>query len=149
MLGFNRNGKNTCENYWTQTTEKNKAGHKRRRSAGSLTRLSCINYSTNSQLETIRHLNKKHSKTTDGVVHKCKICDKNFNGFYNVREHKRKEHGAHRNSSSQNADVTQLTGDVDENSPKQELKTWKVFLVDSEIEKGTKGVYNFTIYTLD
>ena len=42
------------------------------------------------------HLAEKHSKATARVVHKCNICDKHFPSFYLLREHKRKEQGAHR-----------------------------------------------------
>ena len=51
------------------------------------------------------HTGKKQSKTTARVVHKGKICDKDFRSSYNLREHKRKEHGAERGSRAQNNDV--------------------------------------------
>ena len=40
-------------------------------------------------------------------------------------------------------------GDVDDNSLKEELKTCKQFLVDSEMENGRHRVYNFAMDTLD
>ena len=95
------------------------------------------------------HNAKKNFKATAGVVHKCKICDKNFHSFYNLREHKRKENGAQRGSGARNVDNTQLVGVVDENSLKEELKTCKHFLVVSEMEIGRHRVYNFAMDFLD
>ena len=70
---------------------------------------------------------KKLSKATARVVHKLRICDKDFHSLYLLREHKRKEHGAVRGSGAQNVDATQLMGDVDGNSLKKELETCKLF----------------------
>ena len=57
----------------------------------------------------------------------AKKIDKDFHSFYLLREHKRKEHGAQRGSSAQNADVTQRMGDVDDNGLKENLETCKLF----------------------
>ena len=54
-----------------------------------------------------------------------------------ILEQKRKERGA------QNVDVTQVMGDVNDNSLNEELETWKHFLKNSEIENGRHRVYNF------
>ena len=117
-------------------------------SAGSLTCASCTNFSTNSRAESNYHIAEKHSKAAARVVHKCQIYDKDFHSFYNLREHKRK-HGAQRGSGAQNVDVTQLMGDVDDNSLKHELETCKHFLVDSEMENERNRVLNFAMDTLD
>ena len=58
------------------------------------------------------HIARKHSKTTSGVVHKCRICHKTFHSFYLFREHKRKEHGAQTGSNAQIVNFPQLMGDV-------------------------------------
>ena len=91
---------------------------------------------------------KKHSEAIARVVHKCKVCDKDFHSFYLLREHQRKEHGAQRGSDAYNVDVTQLMADVDDNSLKQELETCQHVLVDNEMENGRHRVY-FAMDTLD
>ena len=92
---------------------------------------------------------KKHSNATARVVHKCKLCDKDFHSFYILREHKRKEHGAQSGSGAESVDVAQLMGYVDDNCLKEELGTCKHFLLDSEMEDGRHRVSNFAIDTLD
>ena len=88
------------------------------------------------------HIAKKHSKATARVLHGCKICDKDFHSFCIFREQKRKKHGTQRGSGAQNVDVTQLVGDVNGNSLKEELETCTQFLVDSEIENGEHRLCN-------
>ena len=95
------------------------------------------------------HIAKKNSKATARVVHERKISDKGFHSFHLLREHGRMEHGAQRGSSAQNIDVTQLMGDVDDSSLKEELETCKPFLVDSEMENGRHRIYNFAMDNLD
>ena len=86
------------------------------------------------------HIAMKHSKATARVVRKCKICDKDFHSFYNLREHNRNEYGAQRISGVQNVDLAHVMGDADDNSLKEELETCKHFLVDSEMENGRHRV---------
>ena len=92
---------------------------------------------------------EKHSKATAMVVHQGRIFDKDFHSFYNLREDKRKEHGAQRGSGAQNVDVAHVIGDVVDNGLKEELETCKHFLVDSEMENGRHKVYNFAMDRLD
>ena len=120
MPGVNRNEKTTCENWGTQTTKRNIVWFKSRCSVGSLTCLSCINFSTKSRAEMNYHIGKKHSKGAARVVHKGKICDKDCHSSYSRREHKRKEHGAQRFSWAQNVDVEHVMGDVDDKSLKED-----------------------------
>ena len=84
----------------------------------------------------IYHIAKNYSKATARVVHECRICDKDFHSFFLLRENKLKGHGAQRSSGAQKVDVTQLMGDVDDNSLKEELESCKHLLVDSEMEIG-------------
>ena len=92
---------------------------------------------------------KKHSKTIVRVVHYCKICVKDFHSFYSLGALKQKKWGAQRGSRVQNVDVTQLMGDVDDKSLKEELERCKHFLIDSEMEKGRHNVFNFVTDTLE
>ena len=95
------------------------------------------------------HIAKKNFKATAKVILKCKICDKELHSFHNFRENKRKEHGAQRSSGDQSVDVAQLMADVDDNSLKEKLETWKHFLVDSGKENGRHTVYNFAMDSLE
>ena len=95
------------------------------------------------------HLAKKHSKATAAVVYKCKLLDKDFHGFYNLREHKRKEHGAQRGSGARNVDIAHVMVDVDENSLREELEKGKHFLVENQMKNGRHRAYNFAMDTLD
>ena len=98
MPFLNRNEKVTCENCGAQITKPSLAGHKKSCSAGTLFCAQCSNLSTNSRAEMNYHIVKKHSKATARVVHKCKMCVKDCHKLYNLREHKRKQHGAQRGS---------------------------------------------------
>ena len=65
-----------------------------------------------------------------------------------MREHKGKDHGAQKGSGAQNADITQILGDVVDKSLKEKLETCNHFLEDSEIENGRHRVYNFAMDSL-
>ena len=95
------------------------------------------------------HNAKKQSKATARVFHKFKICDKDFQNLYILREHKRKEHGAQRDSGAQIVDFAHVVGDIDDNSLEEVLETCKHFLLDSEMKNGIHSVYNFDMDTLD
>ena len=95
------------------------------------------------------HIVKKNSEATAGFFHKCKLFDRDFRSFYNLREHKRKEHGTQRGSGAEDVDVAHVKGYVDDNSLKEELKMCKHFSTDSEMEKRRHRVYNFAMATLD
>ena len=92
----------TCEDCGTQTARNIIVRHKKRCSAGSLTCPSCTKFSTKSRAEMKYHTAKKHSKATARFVYKSKICDKDFDSFYSLREYKRDVHGAQRGSGVQN-----------------------------------------------
>ena len=80
----------------SQTTRNKIVRHKKRCSTGSLTCHSCNNFSTKSRAENIYHIDKKHSEARARVVHKCKICGRDFLSFYFFWEHERKENWAQR-----------------------------------------------------
>ena len=143
MPSLIRNEKVNWDSFGTQTTPAYLACHKKRCSVGSHTFSSCTNFSTKSRVEKIYHIAKKH------IVHKCNLSDKDFHSFYNLREHKWKEIGAQRSSGARTVDVAHVMGDVDDKGLKEELKTFKHFLVDSEMENGLQKVYNSAMDTLD
>ena len=95
------------------------------------------------------HIAKVHSKATARVVHNIKKCDKNFHRLYNLPEHQRKSHGAHRGSGAPNVDNIQLMGYVDDNSLRVELERCNHFLMDSNMENRRRSNYNSAMDCLD
>ena len=145
--GHDRNEKVTSENCRTHRTKTNIVRHKTRCSAGTLTFASCITVSTTSRAERKYHKAKKQSKATARIVHKFKTCEKDFHIIDLLREHKRMEYGGQRSPGAQNVDVTQLMGDDNDKSPKEELETYKHFLVERKMENGSHTVFNFAMDT--
>ena len=88
-------------------------------------------------------------RQVEGLLVNAKVCYKDNHSFYLLREHKWEELGEQIGPGAQNVDLTQLTGDVDDNSQKEELETCKNFLVDGEKENGKQSIYNFAMDTLD
>ena len=79
-------------------------------------------------------------------THKCKICFKEFSGFYALRQHKTSQHGIQLKSAE--FDVINLFED-DDADLKEELQACQRFLVDSEFEKRRHLVFNFAKSTFD
>ena len=100
-------------------------------------------------LSRVFKLPRNTFRQVEGLLVNAKVCYKDFHSFYSLREQKWEEHGKQRGPGAQNVDLTQLMGDVDDNSQKEELETCKKFLVDSEKENGKQSVYNFAMDTLD
>ena len=93
MPSLIRYGKVTYENCGTQTTKPNLARNKKRCSVGLMYCTQCPNFSTTSQADLNYHIAKKHATPRVKSIHKCKICSKEFSGFYELRQHKTSEHG--------------------------------------------------------
>ena len=145
MPSLNRNENVTCATRVTKTTKPLLAHVKKSLSARTSTCPTCTNFSTKSRAKNNRYNVNKHSKAFTSIVHICKIREKIFNSFYLLRKRKRNEHGAQRGSSAQTVYDTQLIGDVDYDSLKEELETCIHFLVDIELENGIGRVCNFVM----
>ena len=146
MPALDRNEKITCDRCGTQTTKKNIVRHKTRCSAGTLYCTQCPNFSIKSGDDLNYHIAKKHATPRAKKAHKCKICFKEFSGFYALRQHKTNEHGLQMKSAE--FDVSNLLED-DDADLKEELQACQHFLVDSELEKGRHRVFNFAMSTFD
>ena len=107
---------------------------------------SCPNFSTKSGDDLNYHIAKKHTTPRAKNAHKCKICFKEFSGFYALRQHKTNEHGLQMKSAE--FDVSNLLED-DDADLKEELQACQHFLVDSELGKGRHRVFNFAMSTFD
>ena len=143
---MDRNEKNTCDKCGTQTTKKNIVRHKTRCSAGTLYCTQCPKFSATSQADLICHIAKKHATPRVINTHNCKICLKEFSGFYALRQHKTSEHGLEMKSAE--FDLSNLLED-DDADLKEELQASQHFLVDSELEKRRHRVFNFAMSTFD
>ena len=108
--------------------------------------VNCPNFSTKSRDDLNYHIAKKHATPRAKNTHKCKICFKEFSGFYALRQHKTNEQGLQMKSAE--LDVSNLLED-DDADLKEELQACQHFLVDSELEKGRNRVFNFAMSTFD
>ena len=79
--------------------------------------------------------------------HECKLCHQVFAGSYPLRLHSQKLNNAKNLSENNNVVVSQIVGEFDNESLKEELETCMQFLVDSERENGR--LLNFAIDILD
>ena len=111
MPALERNVKVTCGNCRTSVTKKNLSRHKLRCSGGTLYCANCPNFSTKSRDDLNYHIAKKHATPRAKNTHKCKICFKEFSGFYALRQHKTNEHGIQMKSAE--FDVSNLLEDDD------------------------------------
>ena len=146
MPALDRNVKVTCGNCGTSVTKKHPSLQKSSCTGGTLYCANCGNFSTESRDDLYYHIAKKHATPRAKKTHKCKICFKQFSGFYALRQHKTSEHGIQMKSAE--FDVNNLLED-DDADLKEELQTCQHFLVDSELEKGRHRVFNFAMSTFD
>ena len=146
MPALDQNVKVTCGNCGTSVRKLNLSRHKSRCSGGTLYCANCPNFSTKSRDDLNCHIAKKHATPPLKNAHKCKICFKEFSGFYALRQHKRSKHGLQMKSAE--LDVSNLLED-DDGDLTEELQPCQRFLVDSELEKGRHRVFNFAMSTLD
>ena len=149
MPSLIRKEKITCENCGTQTTRNNIVRHKKSCSAGTLYCSQCPNFSTKSQNDLNYHIAKKHSAPKPDVTFKCKLCCRNFPGFYALRRNRNTQHGMQIGSGSRNVDVDYIVGDVEDQSLREELRSCQHFLVDSELERARHKVFIFAVETLN
>ena len=148
MPSLNRNKKVTCENCGLQITKLNLARHKKRCSAGTLYCTQCPNFSTTLKDDLIYHIAKQHSAAGPSKTYKSTLCHAEFPGFYALRQHKNTQHGTQIGFGASNIDVEDIVGDVDDQSMREELQSCRHFLVDSEIQKGRRSVFNFAVNSL-
>ena len=111
MSALDRNAKVTCGNCGTSVTKKNLSRHKSSCSGGTLYCANCPNFSTKLRDDLNYHIAKKHATPRAKNTHKCKICLKEFSGFYALRLHKTSEHGLQMKSAE--LDVSNLLEDDD------------------------------------
>ena len=146
MPALERSVKVTCGNCGTSVRKKHLSRHKSRCSGGTLYCANCPIFCTKSRDDLNYHIAKKHATPRAKNTHKCKICLKEFSGFYALRQHKTSEHGLQLKSAE--LDVSNLLED-DDAELKQELQACQHFLVDSELEKGRHRVFNFAMSNFD
>ena len=146
MPALDRSVKVTCGKCGTSVTKKHLSRHKLRCSGGTLYCATCPNFSTKSRDDLNYHIAKKHRTLRAKKTHKCKICFKEFSGFYALRQHKTSQHGLQ--TKTVELDVSNLL-EYDDADLKEEVQACQHFLVDSELEKGRHRVFNFAMSTSD
>ena len=148
MHGLDRNVKVSCGNCGTSVTKQKLSRHKLRCSVGTLYCANCPNFSTKSNDDLIYHIAKKHIAAGPKNNHTCKECSIEFPSFYSLRHHKQRYHTEKTTTSGEKADMQSLADAGDDKSLEEELRSWRHFLVDSEIQKGRHSVFNFVVNNL-
>ena len=146
MPALDRKIKVTCGNCGTSVTKQQLSRHKSRCSGGTLYCPNCRIFSTKSRDDLNYHIAKKHGTPRVKTTHKCKICFKEFSGFYALQQHETKERGIQIKSAE--FDVNNLLED-DDADLKEELQACHHFFVDFELRKGRHRVFNFAMSTFD
>ena len=106
------------------------------------------NFSTKSRDDINYHLAKQHSAAGPSITYKCKICHAEIPGFYALRQHKNTQHGTQNGFGASNIGMEDIVGDADDQSLREELQSYRIFLIDSEIQKRRHGVFNFAVNNL-
>ena len=148
MPALDRNVKMTCENCGILVKKINLSPHKLRCCGGTFYYSQCLNFSTKSRDDLTYHIAKQHSAAGPSKTHKCKLCHAVFLGFYISCQHKKTQHGTQIGFGASNIDVEDIVGDVDDQSLREELHSCRLFLIDSEIQKGRHSVFNFVVNNL-
>ena len=149
MPSFNRNKRVTCDNCGVQITKHNLARHRKSCSAGTLYCPKCPNFFTKSRDDLNYHIAKKHSVPRPSITYKCKLCYAEFFGFYALRQHKNTQHGTQIGFGVSNFNVEDISGDVDDQSLREELEPCKHFLTDTELENGRLRIFDFAMLSFD
>ena len=148
MPSLSRNEEVTCEKCGTQITKLNLARHKKSCSVGTLYCTHCPNFSTKTQNDLNYHIAKKHSAPKPDNTFKCKLCFREFPGLYALRQHRNTQHAKQIGSGTRDVDVEHIVGDVEDQRLREVLRYCQHFLVDSELEKARRKVFNYAVKTL-
>ena len=108
----------------------------------------CPNFFNKSRDVLNYHFARQHSAAGPSKTYKCNLCHADFPGFYALRQHKNTQHRKQIGFGASNIDVEDIVGDVDDQSLREELHSCRHFLVDSEIQKGRRRVFNFAVNNL-
>ena len=95
------------------------------------------------------HVAKKHSVPRPSITYKFNLCHAEFTGFYALLQQKNTQHGTQLGFGTNNIDVEDIVGDVDDQSLREELESCKDFLTDTEMENGRNRVFNFATSSFD
>ena len=120
--------------------------HKLHCSAGALFCSKCPIFSSKSRDELKYHLAQKHATPRVIITHKCKICFREFSGFFALRQHKTSKHGFQMKSA-----YFFVTNHLEDDDAifKEELQARQNFFIESELEKGRHRVVIFAFSTCD
>ena len=143
MAALDRNVKVTCGNCGSSVTKQKLSRNKSWCSVGALYCSKCPSFSTKSRNDLDYYIAKKHA--TPGVknTQKCKICFKEFSGFYAFRQHKTGEHRIQMKSGE--VDVNSLLED-DDADLKEKLQVCQLMFLYSR-EQYVYGEVETCLYT--
>ena len=148
MPALDRNSKVTCPNCNLSVVKQQMSRHKKSCTNGTLKCQKCPNFFSTSQAALNFHIAKKHGAPQPKIAFNCKECGQEFPGYYALRQHKNDHHGGSMKISTANVEDI-LNNDADDANLREELRTCKHFLVDSEMEKGLQKVNNYAINTVN
>ena len=149
MPALHRNVEVTCGNCGTSVTKKHLSRQKSSCSGRTLFCSKCPNFSTKSGVDLKYHFATKHSVPRPSITYKFILCHAEVHGFYALRQHKKTQHGTQIGFGASNFDVEGIVGDVDDQNSREELKSCKYFLRDTEMESGRHRVFNFAMSFFD
>ena len=151
MPSLSRNEKKTCEDCDKEYRRFDGARHGKNCVRGVISCSECRYFFYNQQ-ETNYHVAKKHAPTTFKQSTVSSSCEKEFPSYYSLQQQRRKEHGAkQRKPSDTVADLNKIVQEEAEDGEKlkDELSACQHFLVDTEMENGSRKVFNFQMSKLD
>ena len=90
---------------------------------------------------------KKQRGPKPDVTFKFTLCYQKFPGFYALRQHRNTQHGMKIGSRTRDVDVEHIVGDVEVERLREELRCCQHFLVDSELERAKRKVFNYALET--
>ena len=139
----------TCENCGTQTTRNSIVRYKKRCSVGTLCCTQCHKFSTKSQNDLNYHIAKKRSAPKPDITFECKLCFQEFPGFHALRQQRNPQHGMQVGSGTKDVDLEHIVGVIEDRILREQLRSCRHFLVDSELERARYQVFNYAVETLN
>ena len=147
MPSLNRIKNVTRENCGTQTTKPSLARHEKICCAGKLCCTHCPNFSTKSQIDLNYHFAEKHRALKPDLTFTCKLCYREFAGFYSFRQDKSTQHDFPIKTAM--VEPENILYEVDDANLIEELRPFPPFLVDSELERARLKVFNYAVENIN
>ena len=145
MPAWGRSFKIVCEKCGTSVTKEHLSRYKSRCSGGSSYCPKCPNFHTKSGHDLYYHIARKDSAAVPKNNHAGKKYSIEFPSFRSLRHRKQLYQTAETTSSGGKSEMQCLADARDDKSLEEEIRSCRHFWVDSEIQKGRYGVFNFVV----